>query len=194
MGKVLLTARTREVDARRRGRCPRGANLNRHGLRRLFRTARPSAKLARGHPVNRKLSALYCILALLTLNVWLSARLFRTEFTPFMYSIEGSYVGLARWLAMNWAQPGWFPLFWMLWSTGLRGVVFLQVPLGAGKPLPSETTGPRDDGNLRHTPTAARSPLSPLDRPAQIPVNCPSRARPSSIFQSKNDPEMRDRF
>ena len=62
--------------------------------------------------MNRKLSALYSILTLLALNVWLSARLFRTEFTPFMYSIEGSYVGLARWLKVNWAHPGWFPLWY----------------------------------------------------------------------------------
>jgi hypothetical protein len=62
--------------------------------------------------VNRKLSALYGVLALLALNVWISARLFRTEFTPFMYSIEGSYIGLARWYKVNWAHPGWFPLWY----------------------------------------------------------------------------------
>jgi len=48
----------------------------------------------------------------LALNVWLSARLFRTEFTPFTDSIEGSYMGLARWLKVNWAHPGWFPLWY----------------------------------------------------------------------------------
>jgi hypothetical protein len=62
--------------------------------------------------VKRKLSALYCILALLAQNVWISARLFRTEFTPFRDSIEGSYMGLARWLKVNWAHPGWFPLWY----------------------------------------------------------------------------------
>jgi hypothetical protein len=62
--------------------------------------------------VNRKLSALYCTLALLALNVWISARLFRTEYTPFRDSIEGSYMGLARWLKVNWAHPGWFPLWY----------------------------------------------------------------------------------
>lgn len=62
--------------------------------------------------MNRKLSALYCILALLGLNVWLSARVFRTEFTPFMYSIEGAYIALARWFKANWAHPGWFPLWY----------------------------------------------------------------------------------
>ncbi len=55
---------------------------------------------------------MYCILALLALNVWISARLFRTEFTPFRDSIEGSYMGLARWLKANWAHPGWFPLWY----------------------------------------------------------------------------------
>jgi hypothetical protein len=29
-----------------------------------------------------------------------------------MFSIEGSYVGLARWLTVNWAHPGWFPLWY----------------------------------------------------------------------------------
>lgn len=62
--------------------------------------------------MNRKLSAPYCIFALLALNVLISARLSRTEFTPFIYSIEGSYVGLARWLTVNWAHPGWFPLWY----------------------------------------------------------------------------------
>jgi hypothetical protein len=62
--------------------------------------------------VNRKLSALYSVLALLALNIWISARLFRTEYTPFMYSIEGSYVALARWYKVNWAHPGWFPLWY----------------------------------------------------------------------------------
>ena len=62
--------------------------------------------------MNRKLSALLCIVALLALNVSVAARLFRTEFTPFMYSIEGSYIGVARWLKINWTHPGWFPLWY----------------------------------------------------------------------------------
>lgn len=56
--------------------------------------------------------ALYGIAALLGLNGWISARLFRTEFTRFLYSIEGSYVALARWLKANWSHPGWFPLWY----------------------------------------------------------------------------------
>jgi len=62
--------------------------------------------------VHRKLSALYSVFALLSVNVWISARLFRTEFVSFMYSIEGSYIGLARWYKVHWAHPGWFPLWY----------------------------------------------------------------------------------
>ncbi len=53
-----------------------------------------------------------CALAFLALNAWISARVFRIEFTPFMFSIEGAYMAVARWLKMNWAHSGWFPLWY----------------------------------------------------------------------------------
>jgi len=62
--------------------------------------------------MNRARSALWCTLALLALNVLIAARLFRTEFTTTMWSLEGSYIGLARWLILNWRNLGWFPLWY----------------------------------------------------------------------------------
>jgi hypothetical protein len=62
--------------------------------------------------MNRKLSAFCCLLALLLLNILIVARLFRVEYTPYMWSLEGSYIGLARWLTVNWTHPGWFPLWY----------------------------------------------------------------------------------
>ena len=62
--------------------------------------------------MNQKRSALCCVFALLLLNILIVARLFRTQFTPMMWSLEGSYIGLARWLAVNWTRPGWFPLWY----------------------------------------------------------------------------------
>ena len=35
---------------------------------------------------------------MLALNAWILARLFKTEYTPWMSSIEGSYIGLSRWI------------------------------------------------------------------------------------------------
>ncbi len=62
--------------------------------------------------MNRKLSALLCLAALFALNLWILSRLFHTEYTPFMGSIEGAYIGISRWLQMNWTHPGWFPLWY----------------------------------------------------------------------------------
>ena len=61
--------------------------------------------------VNRKHTAL-CIAALLALNIWIAARIFKLEFSPYMGSIEGAYVGLSRWLTLHWSSPGWFPLWY----------------------------------------------------------------------------------
>src|SRR5215469_1628270 len=62
--------------------------------------------------MNWKLSAFRGLFALLLLNILIVARLFRVQFTPFMWSLEGSYIGLARWLTVNWNRPGWFPLWY----------------------------------------------------------------------------------
>jgi hypothetical protein len=62
--------------------------------------------------MNRKLSASRGLFALLLVNILIVARIFRVEFTPFMWSLEGSYIGLARWLTVNWTHPGWFPLWY----------------------------------------------------------------------------------
>lgn len=64
--------------------------------------------------MNRKsTTTVLCLAALLALNAGILARLFGTEYAPFMSSIEGAYVGISRWLASgNWSHPGWFPLWY----------------------------------------------------------------------------------
>ena len=49
------------------------------------------------------------IAALLAINAWIVARLFKTEYIPWMSSIEGAYIGLSRWIQGHWLQLGWFP-------------------------------------------------------------------------------------
>ena len=47
--------------------------------------------------------------ALLAMNAWIVARLFKTEYTPWMSSIEGAYFGLSRWIQGHWTDLGWYP-------------------------------------------------------------------------------------
>jgi len=60
----------------------------------------------------RYLTTGLCMAALFALNACILARVFHTEYTPFMGSIEGAYVGISRWLQTNWSHPGWFPLWY----------------------------------------------------------------------------------
>jgi hypothetical protein len=59
-----------------------------------------------------KAVTVFCLAALVFLNAWITARLFLTEYTPWMFSIEGAYVGLARWIQDNWRRLDWFPLWY----------------------------------------------------------------------------------
>ncbi len=59
----------------------------------------------------KRKTALY-IAALLALNSWIMARVFKTEYSPFLSSIEGAYIGISRWLITHWQSPGWFPLWY----------------------------------------------------------------------------------
>jgi hypothetical protein len=45
-------------------------------------------------------------------NFWISSRLFRTEYTTHMGSIEGAYVGLSRYMMEHWGELTWFPLWY----------------------------------------------------------------------------------
>ncbi|MGH9720537.1 MAG: hypothetical protein ACRD8O_10020 [Bryobacteraceae bacterium] len=53
-----------------------------------------------------------CVAALIAVNAWIIARLFRTEYTEWVSSIEGAYIGLARWIARHWTQLDWYPLWY----------------------------------------------------------------------------------
>lgn len=52
------------------------------------------------------------VLSLLVLNAWIIARAFKTEWVPWMSSIEGSYIGLSRWIQGHWLDLGWNPLWY----------------------------------------------------------------------------------
>jgi len=61
--------------------------------------------------MSRRRATGLCVATILALNIWILARLFKTEYSPQMSSIEGAYVGISRWLLANW-QSGWFPLWY----------------------------------------------------------------------------------
>jgi hypothetical protein len=53
-----------------------------------------------------------CAASLLALNAWIVARLFVTDYTLWMGSVEGAYIGLSRWIQTHWTELGWFPLWY----------------------------------------------------------------------------------
>ena len=66
----------------------------------------------RGHWMSGRRATAVCLAAILALNIWILARFFKTEYSPFMFSIEGAYIGISRWLLANWHSGGWFPLWY----------------------------------------------------------------------------------
>ena len=54
-------------------------------------------------------------ISLFLLNVFLCARLFRTEYVRHMVSIEAAWIALARYVAVNLGDLSWFPL----WNAGM---------------------------------------------------------------------------
>ncbi len=46
------------------------------------------------------------------LNVWICWRLFTSEYIDQMGSIEGTHIALGRWIAGNWWDLSWFPLWY----------------------------------------------------------------------------------
>jgi hypothetical protein len=60
----------------------------------------------------KRMTILLWLAILLALNVWILSRLFEIEYTPWMSSIEGAYIGISRWLQGNWRSLGWFPLWY----------------------------------------------------------------------------------
>jgi hypothetical protein len=55
---------------------------------------------------------LVCGVLLFALNAYITLRLFHTDYTRHMGSIEGAYVGLARYVSQHWGDMGWFPLWY----------------------------------------------------------------------------------
>ena len=53
-----------------------------------------------------------CALALFALNACITLRLFHTDYTRQMGSIEAAYIGLARYIANHLGQLSWFPLWY----------------------------------------------------------------------------------
>ncbi len=51
-------------------------------------------------------------LALFALNLYVAGKLFSIEYSQFMGSIEGAYIGLSRYMMENWRDLTWFPLWY----------------------------------------------------------------------------------
>ncbi len=51
-------------------------------------------------------------LAIFALNLALAWRFFRAEYTVYLSSIEGAYIGLARYIQAHWGDLGWLPLWY----------------------------------------------------------------------------------
>ncbi len=65
-----------------------------------------------GVTLRARAATAFCVVVLVALNAWILGRLFKIEYTPWMGSIEGAYVGLSRWLQGHWTDLGWFPLWY----------------------------------------------------------------------------------
>jgi hypothetical protein len=59
-----------------------------------------------------RLNSLILAAVLFVLNLWMVRSLLTAEFLNQMSSIEGAYIGLARYIAGNWPDLSWFPLWY----------------------------------------------------------------------------------
>jgi len=55
---------------------------------------------------------LACAVLLFALNAYITLRLFRTDYTRQMGSIEAAFVSIARYASQHWHDLGWFPLWY----------------------------------------------------------------------------------
>src|ERR1700693_1361231 len=53
--------------------------------------------------------------ALFALNMWICWRLFRIEYSQHFSSVEGFFIGIARYIATHWGGFSW----WRLWHCGM---------------------------------------------------------------------------
>ncbi|HJZ98021.1 MAG TPA: hypothetical protein VKE70_16035 [Candidatus Solibacter sp.] len=61
------------------------------------------------------LSDLSAVVLLFVLNAWIAWRLFWVEYTPHFNSVEGSFIGLARYMSRHFGHFSWWPL----WHCGM---------------------------------------------------------------------------
>src|ERR1700690_3811664 len=52
---------------------------------------------------------------LFALNIWISWRLFRIEYSQHFSSVEGYFIGMARYISTHWGALSWWPL----WHCGM---------------------------------------------------------------------------
>ena len=62
--------------------------------------------------MRERTKTLGCAALLVALNGYITLRLFHTEYTRHMGSIEAAYIGLARYISRHWGDLGWFPLWY----------------------------------------------------------------------------------
>jgi hypothetical protein len=65
----------------------------------------------------RRTRALYlaCVILLFVLNVWIGWRLFRLEYSIHLWSVEGAFISLARYMRDHWSELSWLPV----WQCGM---------------------------------------------------------------------------
>ncbi len=50
---------------------------------------------------------LAAMLSLFVLNGWIASRMLRIEWFPYFHSVEGSLLGLQRYIAAHWGELSW---------------------------------------------------------------------------------------
>ena len=90
-------------------RAARDGRSERAGLVRVTRLALAyeADGMTRGH-----MKTLLCALLLFLLNAAIVMKLFAIDYTVNMGSIEAAYIGLTRYIANNWGDLRWFPLWY----------------------------------------------------------------------------------
>jgi hypothetical protein len=87
----------------------------------------------------RRTRALYlaCAAGLFVLNVWIAWRLFRLEYSIHLWSVEGAFISLARYMRDHWTQLAWLPV----WQCGMPFSNAYQPLLPGSAALGSALTG-----------------------------------------------------
>src|SRR5579872_3556908 len=67
------------------------------------------------NPIRARLTTLALVAAILALNVYMCWGLLSIEYLQYMGSVEGVFIGLARYITVHWRDLTWFPL----WHLGM---------------------------------------------------------------------------